>query len=399
MARAEFRSQWLGVPPSVATNLSRFSFHPLTSNLTPSSSVLRDLRVCFLAGTLGQGGAERQVFYIASALKSAGAHVRGLTLTSGDVWEPRLEAIGVPVEFVGASASRLKRLITISKAVRKFRPDIVQSQHFYANGYSAIAARLCGVRAVGAVRCDGFYDMRDCGRHLGKLCLRLPHRLAANSQAAIRNLVSLGCRRENLFHLPNAVDLTKFRFPESRNGDSVTILGIGRLVPQKRFDRFLRIIALLQQKCRVPFRALIVGEGSLRPELEKLARDSGLCPGVVEFCGNVSDARSLYGKAQMLLLTSDFEGTPNVVLEAMASGLAVVATSVGDVPELVQHGVTGYMVETSDEQGAVRHLDELVRNPCLRESMGARAHAFIQSYHALETLPGHLANLYSMVLP
>jgi len=359
---------------------------------------LRGLRVCLVAGTLGQGGAERQLFYIASALKSAGAEVLVLSLTSGEVWEPRLQAIGIPVKFVGASASRLGRLLTISKTVKQFRPAVVQSQHFYTNGYAAIAGRLCGARVVGAVRNDFSSEMRDCGRQLGKICLHLPYRLAVNSQAAMRNLVSLGCRREKLFHLPNVIDLTQFCPPASRNGDATTILGIGRLAPQKRFDRFVRILAVLRQSCTASFKALIAGDGPLRSELEKLARDSGLYPGPVEFCGNVTGVQSLYKDGHVLLLTSDHEGTPNVVMEAMASGMPVVATAVGDVPDLVQHGVTGYVVETSDEQAAVRHLEDLLRDPCLRESMGSRARAFIQSHHALDSLPESLAELYSAAL-
>jgi glycosyltransferase involved in cell wall biosynthesis len=211
----------------------------------------------------------------------------------------------------------------------------------------------------------------------------------------MRNLVSLGCRPEKLFHLPNAIDLTQFLLPGFRNGERITILGVGRFVPPKRFDRFLRILALLRQSCSLPFKALIAGDGPLRPDLERLARNSGLLSGTVEFCGNVPDVRSLYSQAHILLLTSDHEGTPNVVLEAMACGLPVVATAVGDVPELVEHGLTGYVIGTDDEEGAARHLLELMQHAGKREAMGRRARSFIQEHHALEALPGHLARLYS----
>ena len=145
------------------------NFQPPTINHQPSTlnpQVLRGLRICFLAGTLGQGGAERQLFYIASALKQSGAEVLVLSLTQGEFWEARLQAVGIPVKFVGGSASRFRRLLSVTKAVRAFRPDIIQSQHFYTNGYSAVAARLIRARAIGAVRGSGSADMKDCGTWL-----------------------------------------------------------------------------------------------------------------------------------------------------------------------------------------------------------------------------------------
>jgi glycosyltransferase involved in cell wall biosynthesis len=368
---------------------------PTSHLLSSEASILKGLKVCFVAGTLGQGGAERQLCYILQTLRDARACAKVLSLSKGEFWESPIRHLGFEVSYVGGSPSRLKRLVRVIRGVRGFRPAVAQSQHFYTNGYAAIAGRCCGARTVGAVRNDGFNDLQDCGRLFGKLCLRLPHRLAANSQAAMRNLVSLGCRRENLFHLPNVIDLAQFRPAQSNNGELVTILGIGRLVPQKRFDRFLRVLALLQQSCTAPFKALIAGDGPLRPELERLARDSGLCPGTLKFCGKVPDVQSLYKKSYILLLTSDHEGTPNVVMEAMASGLPVVATAVGDVAELVQHGVTGFVVEPSDEEGAARHVANLMKGTCARESMGNRARAFIQAHYALECLPGYLARLYS----
>jgi glycosyltransferase involved in cell wall biosynthesis len=316
-------------------------------------------------------------------------------LTSGEIWESRLKAIGVPVRFVGASKSRLVRLATVIQAVRNFRPSVVQSQHFYTNGYSALAAKMCGARSVGGVRGNGLSDLRDCGQMFGKLCLHLPQCLAANSRAAIRNLVALKCPQAKLRYLPNVVDGTRFHPVQLKMGQPVAILGVGSLGSAKRFDRFLRIVGLLRHSSTLNFKAMIAGEGLLRPELEELARSQGLCPVPVEFLGNVPDAAGLYNQVHILLLTSDHEGTPNVVLEAMACGLPVVATGVGDVPDLVQHGKTGFVFPPTDEEAAARHLARLIQDASARQSMGNRARAFIQEHHALESLPGHLARLYS----
>jgi glycosyltransferase involved in cell wall biosynthesis len=359
-----------------------------------TSPALKARRICLVAGTLGQGGAERQLFYIASALKAGGSEVLVLSLTEGEFWESRLRAIGVPVRYVGDWPSRLRRLCHIIQAARKFTPDIVQSQHFYANGYAALAGRLFHLLSIGAVRNDVSSELRDCGRIPGKLCLHLPQRLAANSRAAMRSLISLGCRHEILHLLPNVIDLKQFCPGGGRNNRVLTVLGVGRLAPQKRFDRFLRVLGLLKQRCEIPFKAVIVGDGPLRPELERMARDARLYPGTLEFCGCVSNVQAIYQNADILLLTSDHEGTPNVVMEAMACGLPVVATGVGDIPDLVQHGTSGFVVDPADEEGATRHLANLLKDDRARETMGNCGHIFIQSHHALESLSGHLARLY-----
>jgi len=388
-------------PPSFAEPIRASDLGPrsaVASAKVDPTSVLRGLRVCFLAGTLGQGGAEQQLFYMASALKSAGAEVLVLSLTSGDVWESKLVDIGVSVQFVGASGSRFARLVATTKAVRDFHPSIVQSQHFYTNGYSALAAWLCGSRSVGGVRGNGFSDVRDCGRPFGKVCMYLPQRLAANSQAAIRNLVSLGYRSEKLFYLPNVVDTARFRPVTSDNGQPATVLGVGSLKAGKRFDRFLRVVASAQQLCNAGFQTFIAGDGPLRRELEQLALRSGLAPGTVKFYGNVTDIEALYAKARLLLLTSDHEGTPNVIMEAMSSGLPVVAARVGDVPDLVEHEKTGFVIDPANEQEAARHVAFLMNNACAGKAMGARARGIVQEHYAVNSLPRYLARLYSLGL-
>ena len=131
-------------------------------------------KITFVAGTLGQGGAERQLFYILKALRQHQVEVRLLCLTQREFWETRIQDLGVSVTWAGESSSRLMRLRRILSELRQHRPDVLQSQHFYTNLYVALAARALGLREVGAVRNDVFSEIADGGRLLGRFSGRNP---------------------------------------------------------------------------------------------------------------------------------------------------------------------------------------------------------------------------------
>jgi len=133
--------------------------------------------------------------------------------------------------------------------------------------------------------------------------------------------------------------------------------------------------------------------------LENQARGLGLYPDIVQFRGGVSEIRSVYQEAAICVLTSDFEGTPNALLEAMSSGLPVVATKVGGVPGIVRHGQTGFLLEPDDLDGLVAALVELVKNSQLRADIGRRARAYVEENHSLDRLPAYLSGLYDLALP
>ncbi len=353
-------------------------------------------RITFIAGTLGQGGAERQLYYILRTLREHTVHLRLLCLTSGEFWEKLIREAEISVTWIGQSGSRLVRLLRLVRELREERPDVLQSQHFYTNLYAVAAARILGLKEIGAIRNDVTSEVADTV--FGKLCLKGPNTVAANSRAAIGTAIALGVARERCYFLPNVVDTSRFHpAPMRRAGESVRLLAVGRLVRQKRIDRLLHVLAVIRARTKVSFQAEIIGGGSERRALEAQAAALGLLPSIVNFRGTCADLLPEYHRADILVLSSDWEGTPNVILEAMASGLAVVATPVGGVPEIVHDGETGFLAHSPTDEELTKKLVNLIEDPPLRQRIGSQARSFVEQHHSVRRLPHFLEGLYKMV--
>lgn len=359
----------------------------------------KDLKVCFLAGTLGRGGAERQLVYMLRALKAAGVETRVLCLTKGEPLEEEIRAMGIRVTWVGASRWRPIRLYRVIKELRREPAHIVQSAHFYTNLYVAVAARLLGIESIGAVRNDLTSELK-CHGLMGWGQLHLTGNLITNSELARRRAIHEGIKLEHIEVVPNVVDVNGANGLANGNGNgAIRILFAARLTTQKRPDRFLRALQkIAERRPDLNFRGMIVGDGPLRPRLEELADSLGLRPKYVEFLGELADLKPAYEKSDLVVLTSDWEGTPNVLLEAMSCGLPVVATNVGGVAELVRNGESGLLVETDDADSVANSVIALIENPQLRTSMGASGRQVALEKHSPQRLAERLITVYEKAL-
>lgn len=362
---------------------------------------LPGLRVCFVAGTLGQGGAERQLFYMLKALLSGGATPTVLSLARDEFWEAPIRSLGVPVAWVGRGRSRLARLSAIIRAARRERPHVVQSQHFYMNLYAVLAARAARAVGVGAIRSNVRAECGDVGR-LGPLSLSAPRILAVNSRAALENAVSRGVPPSRLHLVDNVVDTTIFAPGERqlRRGEAspLRVLGVGRNGPEKRFDLFLDVLAgARRQSRRAITGVLVTPDAADGARLRQQAQQRDLPPDALELHHAVSDVASVYRGADLFMLTSDFEGTPNVILEAMACGLPIVSTRVGGVPDVVQHGSTGWLCGTGAASDLEAAVVALAADDERRHEMGRRARAFVDTRHSLPALTARLSEFYQAV--
>ncbi|MEI7848393.1 MAG: glycosyltransferase, partial [Chloroflexota bacterium] len=244
------------------------------------------MKICFLAGTLGQGGAERQLFYQLQALINSGAQPVLICFSRGEYWQAPIEALGINVIVVEVR-SRLFRLMKIISFLRAFRPEIVQAAHFYLNLYSLFGAWFCGARAIGAVRSSGVQDIMDVGNISGNASLLSMHYVAANSENAVRYIEGNYRNHPRLFYFPNVVDTDRFSFTNPDHGKKIKILMVGRFVQEKRFDLFLNALSKLSQAGRDNFEGHLVGDGPERIGMEKLAVNLGLAAETVYFHGSV----------------------------------------------------------------------------------------------------------------
>jgi glycosyltransferase involved in cell wall biosynthesis len=363
---------------------------------------LSKLKICYIAGTLGQGGAERQLFYAIQALRQSGAAVRVLSLDRGGFWEAPIKELGASVTWVGQDRSRFKRVRRIVKSLKNESADILQSQHFYANAYASLSALFLNCKAIGALRSNGCFDLSQCGKVGGRINLHLPKILAANSQSSIQYAIQHRVPLSRLFFLPNVVDTDQFKPAPIAPRGPITLLTAGRLTREKRFDRFISLVHQLRSNRGLDVRGWIVGptraDQDLRPELERQAAALGLRSNALRFLGSMPDMSSIYQQATIFVLTSEHEGTPNVLLEAMATGLPVVATNAGGVPEIVQHERTGFLAAQDNADELSTAIIALVQNPGLAKEMGARARAYVEKTHSVRQLPAHLADLYDLAL-
>ena len=191
-----------------------------------------------------------------------------------------------------------------------------------------------------------------------------------------------GVARERVAVIYNAPELAPARDMPLPHFDGSTIVTIGRLIPLKRIDAIMRAIASSPRT-----RLVIAGEGPSRDSLERVAADLGLQWRAI-FLGAVSRdvVAGLLRMADLLVLNSTHEGLPHVVLEAFAAGTPVLATRVGGTPEVVEHGVSGWLIPSGDEAELGRSIRLLLENPALRERLREGGRGMLEQRFRWDTL-------------
>ena len=302
--------------------------------------------------------------------------------------------------------SALKRLI------REGGYEIIHCHGARGNMMGALLRRSTGLPVVTTVHSD--YRLDYLGRPFSRLtygtintiALRLLDYRIGVSDAMTDLLISRGFDPDRMFTIYNGIDFTP-RTPALDRaaylksvgleaGEDTVVVGIAaRLNPVKDIATLVRGFAIAYKSCP-QLRLLIAGEGEQREMLEHLAQELGVSKQVC-FAGWVSDTDSFYNALDINTLTSLSETFPYALTEGARAALPTVASRVGGVPYLIDHGVNGFLFEAGDAQGLARHLVTLAKDPDLRRHMGQRLYQRGETDYSLDATLRRQLEIYATV--
>jgi glycosyltransferase involved in cell wall biosynthesis len=313
-----------------------------------------------------------------------------------------IRALGIPVLDLGMSAKwRWDAFWRLYNLLCRERPTILHTWMFHSNIAGRVAGRLAGVPII--ISGERTMGMESRWRYW---LIRLTDPLTdcvvcVSPQVANFIAQQVGIPRYKISVIPNGIELWRFKSMPSQ-GQARLELGlpcnqmllgsVARLDPVKRLD------VLFQALVSMPdIHAVLVGGGSQSAELRALTDRLGLA-GRIRFAGQQQNVVPWLAAMDVFVLSSDREGMSNALLEAMAAGLPVVATAVGGNPDVVEDGVTGFLVPPRDPVAMAEALSTLMHDPQLRLRMGLSGRKRVLQHFDAEQVAQQTQTLYERLL-
>ena len=373
----------------------------------------RRRKVCFVLPSLAGGGAERAAVHILNAL-------------DGQQWDrsmylfdrvgPYLDEVSPEIRLSsGTDPSRFGRWQALRRFIRDTRPEIVVSFLSYFSVLTAVRAAGVGSRVVfnqqtpmSAFLEDGDYPWRGrWHRRVFSMVTRAGYAAAdlvvTTSCGVASDLqTAFGVSADHVRVIPNPVDIDAVVRAAAEPLDaafaeqwqSPVIVAAGRLAEAKNYPLLIDAVALLRQ--RVPARLFILGQGELEGAIRARIAERGLTDAVV-LCGFQRNPWKFIGKADVFALTSHYEGFGNVLVEAMACGVPVVATASAGTRDIVRDGQNGVLVQAHTAEAVAAALATVLGDRARRVQMSSSAREHSRSF-ALNVVASEYDSLFRGLL-
>lgn len=353
------------------------------------------IRIAHVVGSLTYGGAENQVVRIVSGLDSTRFSKYLVTFVHKTEGQDHLVASEVNRYIVGKRG--IKKLFHLARFLRNERIQIVQTHMYAPNLIGSLAARLAGVPVIITTE-HGKNTWKRMRHHMVERFIINP--IVSMRVAVSKDILRL---RKDKDHVPgrkiifigNCVDIPDER--HFRAEKEQTIIGtVGRLVPAKDY-RTLLIAAKDVIAKRPDVKFIFVGDGEEREMLEKTAASLNIASHI-EFLGWQSDVGHYLDQMDLFVLSSITEGIPVALLEAMVKGIPIVATNVGGIPEVIQDGLNGLLVQAGHPENLAHAILNMLEHEDIKARLGRAARARIIESFAVTQICREYATLYEALL-
>lgn len=358
------------------------------------------VRVLHVIDSLDLGGAQTVLSNLIGAMDRERFEVEVAAMHGRGVFWDDFTRLGIPVHSLSPRKWLPLYLPALAALILTRRPRIVHCHLFGSNWIAKPLAALLGVPVrIAHDHCnDALRYERPLARWIDTVTNRLSSHICAVSTSTRDFLIEQERIDPALVTLvTNGINLSKFKpAAAKRRGDRFVVLGIGRLTAQKNFTLFVEVAAeLLRRGHAIEFR--IAGTGPEESMLRARVAELGV-GGSVRFLGHVQDTPALYAGADALLMTSKFEGTPIVLLEAMAMRLPVVAPQLDGIGEVLEDEVDALLVAVSERDRFVHAIERIIHVPDLASGLARAAEAKARARYSVEAMAAQVEAIYERCL-
>jgi glycosyltransferase involved in cell wall biosynthesis len=356
------------------------------------------MRIAEIVDSLEIGGAERMVVDLSCCLKERGHSLHVICLRDSGPLARILAEAGIEVLALkkpdGFSVARLVRL---RRYLQNAGIDIVHTHNPLVHHYGALAGRLAGVPVVVSTL-HGLSNLNGVDRtsRIYKSITRLTDRIVAVCQIGQECFERAGLPPHKLRVIYNGIPLERFVALQPEPDRQPIVFGaVGRLVAIKNHASLLKAFRLAHERYP-PCRLEILGDGPLRHDLEKLACELGLGSSV-RFRGFSLEVAPFFESLNTFVISSLSEGLPLTVLEAMASGLPVIGTAVGGIPELVNAAGCGWLCPPDRPDLLADSMMAAIQSK-QRSGLGMRARSYVVERYSLRNMTCEYEHLFERLL-
>jgi glycosyltransferase involved in cell wall biosynthesis len=381
--------------------MSILTIESITRNPHLASGTSR-IRIAFCITDLDPGGAERALVHLVTRLDRSRFEPQVYCLSSPGQLVETLQAADIPVTCLGARRWwQLGLFRKLTRELRRFQPDLLQTFLFHANLAGRWAGRRAGVpHIVSGIRVAE--RRRNVYLRLERWTESLVEKHVCVSQAvADYSRIHGGLNPQKLCVIPNGVDFQKFATAAPANlahwgisPEDNAWITVGRLDPQKGpWDLLSAVEKLRSQHPRL--KLLWAGEGPLRGEMQQWIGQHQLAD-TIRLIGWQADIPGLLKAAKGFVLCSHWEGMPNVILEAMSAGLPVISTNVEGVSEIITNDQTGWLVDTP--ANFATRWDSVLRDPHSASEVAIAGQQHVRDHFTWDTMAERYMALYEQLL-